>query len=98
MTALGDDAAGTGAVVRKPPKNEPAVCEAQLPVRAMAIWRDEGCRDRNWSGARMITAAAESIAVCLMTRDGRTALGCSVRPVAHGRAMLSVQEDPSNLL
>ena len=38
MTALGDDAPGTGAVVRKPPKNEPAGREAQLPLRAMAIW------------------------------------------------------------
>jgi hypothetical protein len=37
MTARRDYAAGTGAVVRKPPENEPAGCEARLLPRAMAI-------------------------------------------------------------
>jgi len=37
MTARRDYAAGTGAIVRKPPENEPAGCEARLLPRAMAI-------------------------------------------------------------
>jgi hypothetical protein len=36
MTADRDDSAGTGAVVRKPPKNEPAMGERVLVPRALS--------------------------------------------------------------
>jgi len=48
MTAAGDDSAGTEAVVRKPPRKEPAGSEARCCLRAMAIWLERWRPPGNW--------------------------------------------------
>ena len=61
MTALGDDTAGPGAVVRNPPKNEPAGSEARPLARALwrFDWSEDG-RQASGSAAGVIELSAEA--------------------------------------